>query len=72
MEKDLSMWKKEELEVVYLNHHHIKKMGNKPELLRHVKDHMQLKSNEYKTVLDFESLVREELYIGLWGCGHRD
>ena len=40
MEKDLSTWKKEELEV-YLSHHHIKKTGNKPELIRRVTDHVQ-------------------------------
>lgn len=40
MEKDLSKWKKEELQV-YLCHHHIKKTGNKPELIKRVIDHMQ-------------------------------
>ena len=45
MEKDLSTWKKEELEV-YLSHYHMKKTGNKPELFRRVKDHMQVASVE--------------------------
>ena len=40
LEKDLSEWKKYELEV-YLNHHHLKKTGIKPELLCRVKEHMR-------------------------------
>lgn len=39
MEKDLSSWKKEELEV-YLSHHHIRKTGYKPELLRRNRPHV--------------------------------
>ena len=40
VKKDLSSWKKEELEI-YLSQHHITKTGNKPELLRRVIDHMK-------------------------------
>ena len=53
MEKDLSTWKKEELEV-YLSHHHIKKTGNKPELIRRVTDHVQaaaVNSSDYMYIL---------------------
>eukprot|EP00731_Ephydatia_muelleri_P018844 Em0011g884a len=37
--KDLLKWTKPELEA-YLVHHHIKKTGNKPELIRRVQEHM--------------------------------
>ena len=36
--KDPSKWKKYELEV---NHRHLKKTGNKPELVCRVKEHMR-------------------------------
>ena len=39
LEKDLSQWKKQELEA-YLSHHKIAKTGNKPELLMGVSEHM--------------------------------
>eukprot|EP00731_Ephydatia_muelleri_P029490 Em0021g13a len=44
MEKELTHWKKYELEV-YLSHHHLKKTGNKPELVSRVKEHMRAASN---------------------------
>ena len=44
MEKELTQWKKYELEV-YLSHHHLKKTGNKPELVSRVKEHMHADSN---------------------------
>eukprot|EP00731_Ephydatia_muelleri_P001509 Em0001g1509a len=44
MEKELTQWKKYELEV-YLSHHHLKKTGNKPELVSRVKEHMRAASN---------------------------
>ena len=37
--KNLLKWTKPELEA-YLVHHHIKKTGNKPELIRHIQEHM--------------------------------
>ena len=37
--KDLLKWTKPELEA-YLVHHHIKKTGNKSELIRHIQEHM--------------------------------
>ena len=37
--KDLLKWTKPELEA-YLVHHHIKKTGNKPELIRRIQEHM--------------------------------
>ena len=38
LEKDLSQWKKQELEA-YLSHHKIAKTGNKPELLMRFRTH---------------------------------
>lgn len=44
-EKNLSKWKKHELET-YLSHHKIAKPGNKPELFRSVSNHMHTTTTE--------------------------
>ena len=44
-EKNLSKWKKPELEA-YLSHHKIAKSGNKPELFRCVSNHMHTTTTE--------------------------
>ena len=43
-DKDLSQWKKEELQT-YLCHHNIKKTGNKSELVRRITEYMKTLQN---------------------------
>ena len=39
MQKDISMWNKQELQA-YLIHHNLKKSGNKPDLVLRIRQHM--------------------------------
>ena len=69
VKKDLSSWKKEELD-----HHHITKTGNKPELLRRVIDHMKqlfVISNEctIDVLATWEKKLRADK-LAVWGLGH--
>ena len=43
-DKDMSQWKKEELQT-YLCHHNIKKTGNKSELVRRITEYMKNSQN---------------------------